>query len=114
MDNGIEIHVDWGDDFRQHLEVFILTRDSDNHAHRVMIVEEPETMGEIAMYRPPVGHMSRNAAQWLMNRLWEMDFRPTGDATPGQLKAMQAHLKDMQDQNSLMLGVLVEYFRKRV
>ena len=113
MDNPIEIHVDWGDDFQQNVDVFIMTRDMDFHAHRVMIAELPETVGEVFTYRPAVASMTRKSCQWLMDRLWGMGFRPANDATPGQLKAMQDHLDDLRMQNHSMLEVILGYFRKR-
>lgn len=112
MDDPIEIHVDWGNDFREHLRVTMIARDGDGRAHQVMLTEIPETLGEVVPYFQ-TAHMMRNGGQWLMNRLWEMGFRPTGDATPGQLKAMEAHMRDLRTDNEQMLEVILNYFRKR-
>lgn len=112
MDNPIEIHLDWGEDFHEHLRVAMITRDGDGRAHQVMLTEIPETLGEVVPYFQ-TGYMTRRSGQWLMNRLWELGFRPTGDATPGQLKAMQAHMDDLQTANREMLEVILNYFRKR-
>lgn len=112
MDNPIEVHVDWGEDFHEHMRVAMITRDRDGRAHQVILTEIPETLGEVTPYFQ-VGYMTRSAGQWLMNRLWEMGLRPSGDATPGQLKAMQEHMKDLQLANHQMLEVILDYFRKR-
>ena len=50
--------------------------------------------------------LTDEAAQELMNRLWNLGVRPSdGTGNTGQLKATEDHLKDMRKIVSKKLGV---------
>lgn len=92
----LEIHPSWGDDFQETIDITMLFRGDEGEPYEVGMSIGPR-LGEVVRYADTRnGYMTRKGAQWLMDRLWEMGIRPKDQATPGQLKAISAHLSDMQ------------------
>lgn len=107
MTHRAQVHVTWGDDFQSHIGLHLLVVDLDGKRLRVkdFIMEETTAV----TLHEPVAFVSRDDAQWLLDRLWGLGLRPSNDATPDQLKAMDNHLQDMRMYTQQLLNyVLIE------
>ena len=103
----LEIHPVWGDDFTHLVGIHLIQRGEEGSAYRINL-EIGEKLPEAMVFRGPDALMSREAAQWLINRLWELGFRPTGEGTAGQLKAVNNHLQDMRGLVDKLLKEVLE------
>lgn len=54
--------------------------------------EEREQLPESCIFR-----MKKDECQQIMDSLWQLGLRPSGEGSEGQLKALESHLKDMRD-----------------
>lgn len=74
---------------------------------------EKVTMENDGQDSPPF-HLDETAAQVLMDTLWNCGIRPTeGAGTAGAMAAAQAHLKDLQASNSVLLEAVVRKLNEK-
>ena len=107
MDGPFKIHLTWGDDFENSVAVHMLQR-VDGKPFIADYIKWV-SISEGAAYTAPVGYMSRDDAQHLMDRLWDIGLRPRGaKGTQGQLEAVQFHLQDMRDLSQRLLDSFFE------
>lgn len=95
--NGVEVRAHlqpWND----WIELLILQRVwGDGRRYAVAKPIEMATLEEGAYIVEPSLRLTREAAQQLMDNLWQCGLRPTeGAGSAGALAAVQEHLKDMR------------------
>jgi hypothetical protein len=95
MRNGQRIRVAKADLFSQSLAVFLYERVGDHFAVATQVVmQERRAEGQIV---EPTMHLDPQAAQELMDSLWDAGVRPAeGHGSTGQLAATERHLNDMR------------------
>lgn len=90
---GLNVHAHY-DISSQRIEVFAMNCDQYKPATTLISVPQEFQTGTPF---PPVLSLDEDAAQQLMNSLWDAGVRPVGaKGSAGQLDAVQRHLEDMR------------------
>lgn len=86
----------------------VLIQDRSTHAVAVNVEMKTLTAEEAATWRPPVMTLGFEAAQTLMDDLWQCGLRPSeGSGSAGALAATKSHLDDMRKIALTMLERVV-------
>jgi hypothetical protein len=79
--------------WRSSVELYIATEDKKTRVKEVIL----ERVEDVGMAYEPSFYLSTEAAQTLMDDLWQAGLRPTeGTGSAGALRAVERHLEDMR------------------
>jgi len=79
--------------WRNAVELYIATEDKKTRVKEVIL----ERVEDVGMAYEPSFYLSTEAAQTLMDDLWQAGLRPTeGTGSAGALRAVERHLEDMR------------------
>jgi hypothetical protein len=94
--NNVDIYPT-ADDFGGIVFLNMAVYDPESHHRLIVKSVEMEPINDAVHYWEPPISMSRENAQALMDRLWNIGLRPSeGTGSAGALAATQAHLDDMR------------------
>lgn len=84
------------------LRLYMVAQDPADRVRSVMLPPTFENIEEGSHIQPAL-RLTHEEAQALMDELWRNAVRPTEQGSPGQLKATERHLEDMQ---AIAIGLL--------
>lgn len=91
---GFRIHADY-QAHRPGFAIYLFERHKDGS--QSVCTGVAMAKADTALYMDPAAHLTKEAAQELLDDLWRSGIRPSvGVSSSGQLEAMQSHITDLR------------------